>query len=124
MDQLKLRLKLSAIILLTVVVGPVSSIAQTRAVWSTANDIRSGSRGTIVGTVTDIQTNSFTLQPDRDPTGTTVRVTSDSIVTRYLGFGASSSEVLAGATGFARLREGDRVEVRGVGDTRSTIASE
>jgi uncharacterized protein DUF5666 len=124
MDQVKLRLNLSAIFLLAALVGPVSSIAQTRAVWSTANDIRSGARGTIVGTVTDIQANSFTLQPDRDPNGATVRVSTDTIVTRFLGFGATSSEVLSGGTGFARLREGDRVEVRGVGDTRSTVAAE
>jgi hypothetical protein len=118
------RLRFSLILVALVLSGPLSSLAQTRTTWSTAADIRSGSRGAMVGTVSEVLANSFTLVPDRDPQGATVRVTSDTIVTRYLGFGDTASEIFSGTSGFARLRVGDRVEVRGVGDTRNSIAAE
>lgn len=116
--------RVTAVIISILALSSLSSFAQTRTVWNTATDIRVGARGTMVGVATEVLSNSFTLIPDRDRNGQTVRVTSDSIVTRYLGFGRTTGEVFSGANGFAQLRAGDRVEVRGIGDTRGTIAAQ
>lgn len=124
MRQISSQLRLSPILLALLLFGSLSSFAQTRTAWSTAADIRSGARGSMVGTVREILANSLTLVPDRDPEGPTVRVTTDTIVTRFLGFGENQAEILSGTAGFARLRVGDRVEVRGIGDTRNSIAAE
>lgn len=124
MRQVTSLLRLISILSALILFGTLSSFAQTRTTWGTAADIRSGARGAMVGAVSETLANSFTLVPDRDPEGPTVRVTTDTIVTRFLGFGESQAEILSGTAGFARLRAGDRVEVRGIGDTRNSIAAE
>src|SRR5688572_16174359 len=103
---------------------PLTFFGQTRTTWTTAADIRNNVRGLMVGLVSEVQSNSFILIPDRDRNGARVRVSGDSIVTRYLGFGNTTGEVFTGANGFARLRAGDRVEVRGVGDAPATISAD
>jgi uncharacterized protein DUF5666 len=95
----------------------VSAFGQSGTQWRTSADVAEGVRGTLIGTVTDIGTRRFTVKPDDDQYGQ-VTVEADSVSTQYNGFGGminGSPEVFVGSTGFANLRVGDRVEVRGVG---------
>lgn len=124
MRQPSSLLRVPSFFLFLTLLVPLTLFGQTRTTWTTAADIRNNARGTMVGLVGEVQSNSFTLIPDRDRNGARVRVTTDSIVTRYLGFGNTTGEVFTGANGFSRLRNGDRVEVRGIGDAPATIGAE
>jgi hypothetical protein len=96
----------------------VSSFAEDRSVWRTSSDVREGSVGSAVGTVTDIQSgNRFVVAPDDDKYST-ILVDTDALTTRWNGFGGTingSPEIFIGSAGFPNLRTADRVEVRGVG---------
>lgn len=95
--------------------------------WTAASDIRDGIRGRMIGTVQNIiATSRFEIVPDSDRSYGTVTVNSDSLVTQYMGFSdtSTSSDTLTGPAGFSRLREGDRVDVRGVGSSNRSIAAE
>ena len=102
-----------------------SSFAQTRTIWVGSGDIRNNARGSIVGTIVDIDEtrDRLTFRADGERGGTSIAVTADSLVTQYKGFGGEG-EVFSGTTGFSRLREGDRVEVRGIGSTNATIIAD
>ena len=96
----------------------VSSFADDRSVWRTSSDVREGAVGSVVGTVTDVQSgNRFVVAPDDDKYST-ILVDTDALTTRWNGFGGTingSPEIFVGSAGFPNLRTADRVEVRGVG---------
>lgn len=96
-----------------------SSFAQSSSTWRTAADIGEGARGTIIGTVVDIDagTNRLQIEPDDDRYGR-IPIVTDSVSTQYNGFGTvinGQPEIFIGSTGFANVRLGDRLEVRGIG---------
>lgn len=102
-------------------------LGQSGTSWTTASDIRDGIRGRMIGTVRSIiGTSRFEIVPDSDRSYGAVTVNSDSLVTQYMGFSdaSTSSDTLTGPAGFSRLREGDRVDVRGVGSSNRSIAAE
>ena len=106
----------------------VSAFGQSSSQWRTSADVREGVRGSVVGTVTDVDEGrrQFTVRPDGDQYGQ-VTVIADAVSTQYNGFGGTingSPEVFIGSTGFANLRVGDRVEVRGVGRNTGVAAAE
>jgi hypothetical protein len=104
----------------------VSAFGQSGTQWRTSADVVEGVRGTVIGTVSDIGTRRFTVKPDGDQYGQ-VTVETDSVSTQYNGFGGTingSPEVFVGSTGFANLRVGDRVEVRGVGRGAGVVGAD
>jgi len=106
----------------------VSVFAQSSPTFRTTNDVREGTRGTLVGTVASVSEtrNQFTVSPDDDRYGN-VTVQGDSVSTTYSGFGGvinGSPEVFQGSAGITNVREGDRVEVRGVGQANTVINAE
>ena len=117
------------ICLITILVlTAVSGYGQDRTVWRTAADVRSGSSGTIVGTVVDVDEarRQVQLEPDEN-SYQRVTVTSDSVSTRYYGFGGvinGSPEIYTGSTGFANIRVGDRLEVRGSARSNAVLLAE
>src|ERR1044071_228631 len=96
----------------------VSSFGDDRSLWKTSSDVREGVVGSAIGTVTDIQSgNRFVIAPDDDKYST-ILVDTDSMSTRWNGFGGTingSPEIFVGSAGFPNLRTADRVEVRGIG---------
>jgi len=98
------------------------------AQWRTATDVSEGSRGSIVGTVVDIDEGSSRLQitADDDRYGR-IPVITDTLSTQYNGFGGvinGQPEIFIGTKGFSNLRLGDRVEVRGIGRGNHAIGAE
>ncbi len=113
---------------LVLVLSAVSSFGQDRSLWRTAADVRSGVRGSIVGTVVDVDESRrqvwLTADDDRN---VRINVATDSVSTQYTGFGGlvnGQSQVLTGSNGFTSVRLGDRLEVRGVGRANSVVAAE
>lgn len=106
----------------------VSSFGQNSFQWRTAADIGEGTRGTIVGTVADVDEARGQLQLDPDePSGGRIAVTADSVTTQYNGFGGvinGQPEIFTGSAGFANIRVGDRLQVRGVGTATGGVAAE
>jgi hypothetical protein len=96
----------------------LSSFAEDRSQWKTSSDVTEGVVGSVVGTVTDIQSaDRFVVAPDDDKYST-ILVDTDALSTRWNGFGGTingSPEIFVGSAGFPNLRTADRVEVRGVG---------
>ncbi len=87
---------------------------------------QSGTRGPI-GTVTaiDAATNRFTLTSDSDQ-NESITVETDAVSTQYNGFGGTingAPEIFVGSPGFANIRTGDRVEVRGTSRADGVIAA-
>jgi len=120
-------LRKSGIFAFSLLIG-VSAFGQSGTQWRTAADVREGVRGTIVGTVTDIDEGQrrFRLAPDDDRNGL-VTVRTDAVSTQYNGFGGvinGSPEVFIGSTGFANIRVGDRIEARGVGANNGVISAD
>src|SRR5438132_3175791 len=120
-------LRNSVIFAFSLLVG-VSAFGQSSTQWRTSADVREGVRGTIVGTVSDVNegTGRFRLTPDDDRNGL-VTVEADSVSTQYNGFGGAingSPEIFVGSTGFSNLRTGDRVEVRGVGRNTGVVGAD
>jgi hypothetical protein len=117
----------SAIFVFSALVA-VAASGQSRTQWKTATDISEGVKGSAIGSVTDVDEgrNRFTLVLDDDPSGS-ITVEADSVTTQFNGFGGTingSPEVFTGTQGFANLRVGDRVDVRGLGRGRSSITAE
>lgn len=115
---MKRKVRRSAFFALFAVIA-VSALGQDRALWRTAADIREGIRGSIVGTVvdTDEAQREITVSTD-DDRYQQITVRTDSVATQYNGFGTvinGSPEIFKGSKGFANLRSGDRIEVRGTG---------
>ena len=106
----------------------LSTFAQDRTVWRTANDIRNNVRGTIVGTIAEIDPSRhrFQVLADNDRTAR-INVVTDSISTQYSGYAGvvgSQPEILSGSSGFDMVRTGDRVEVRGVGFSDGSVSAD
>src|ERR1051326_2505384 len=80
----------------------VSSFGQDRSIWRTSADVREGVVGSVVGTVTDIQSgNRFVVAPDDDKYST-IFVDTDALTTRWNGFGGTingSPQVFGGRAG-------------------------
>jgi hypothetical protein len=106
----------------------VTAFGQDRSLWRTASDVDQGSRGSIVGTVTDINAgrNQITIIPDADNQDSLL-ITADAVSTQYSGFGGiinGKPEIFTGSTGFPNIRLGDRVEVRGIGSGRAAVRAD
>jgi hypothetical protein len=106
----------------------VTAFGQDRSLWRTANDIDQGTRGSIVGTVTDVNAgrSQITIIADQDNTASLL-VTADTVSTQYSGFGGvinGKPEIFTGSTGFPNIRLGDRVEVRGIGVGRASLRAD
>jgi hypothetical protein len=106
----------------------VSAFGQDRYQWKSASDIREGGRGSITGTVSDVNEarNSLTLDPD-DLSGGSVLVMTDAVTTQFNGFGGvinGKPEIFVGSAGFPNVRLGDRIEARGVAQTNGAIQAE
>ncbi|HUJ14172.1 MAG TPA: hypothetical protein VL284_10335 [Thermoanaerobaculia bacterium] len=87
-----------------------------------------GVRGTIVGTVSDLEPgrNQFQLTPD-DDRGGAVTVETDAVSTQYNGFGGTingAPEIFVGSTGYSNIRTGDRVEVLGTGRSTGVVGAD
>jgi hypothetical protein len=120
-------LRKSAVFAFSLLIG-VSAFGQSSTQWRTSADIREGVRGSVIGTVADVNegTSRFRLSPDDDRYGQ-VTVEADTVSTQYNGFGGTingSPEIFVGSTGFSNLRVGDRVEVRGVGRNVGVVAAD
>ena len=105
----------------------LSSYAQDRGVWQTANDVREGSRGRMVGTVADTNEANNEIQLTPDDASSTVTVLGDTMSTVYNGFGGvinGKPEIFSGSRGFSNVRVGDRIEVRGSGRGTGSIVAE
>jgi hypothetical protein len=128
MNQKSSKSWLMALALLVCGGSMLSTFAQDRTVWRTASDIRNNIRGSIVGTVADIDPsrNRLLLLADSDRT-TRINIMTDSISTQYSGYAGvveSQPEILSGSSGFDRVRAGDRIEVRGVGFADGSVSAE
>ncbi|MFZ2491278.1 MAG: hypothetical protein WA208_07320 [Thermoanaerobaculia bacterium] len=96
----------------------VSTFAQDRSGWRTARDIGEGARGSVAGTVIDIDASRNRLQIETDEGSSRVTVEADAVATEYQGFGtviAGRPEIFTGSSGFSNIRLEDRIEVRGAG---------
>src|ERR1051326_4088372 len=87
-----------------------------------------GVRGSIVGTVADVDEarNQIAIDPDNNR-GPRVTVMSDSVSTQYNGFGGvinGQPEIFTGSQGLANVRAGDRIEVRGLGQANYAIRAD
>jgi hypothetical protein len=117
----------SSIFLISLLIA-VSAVGQSGTLWRTSADVREGSRGSVVGNVVDIDEtrNRFRITPD-DDRYSQISVEGDAVTTQYNGFGGTingSPEIFLGSTGFANLRVGDRVEVRGVGRAPGVVGTD
>ncbi|HVS30460.1 MAG TPA: DUF5666 domain-containing protein [Thermoanaerobaculia bacterium] len=106
----------------------MSAFGQSRTVYRTAADIRQGSAGSISGTVVDVDEarRQLQLEPDENP-AQRVTVMSDSVSTVYYGFGGiinDAPEIFKGSSGFANVRVGDRLDVRGTGRANFVLMAE
>jgi len=121
------NLRLSSLFTI-LVFATLSTLAQSSPSWRTAADVSEGARGSIVGTVADVDEarNQLTLDPDDDRSARIV-VSADSLTTQFNGFGGvinGQPEIFTGTSGFANLRVGDRVDVRGMGRSNNIIAAD
>jgi hypothetical protein len=94
-------------------------MGQSRTQWRTGADISEGARGSIVGTAVEVSDarRELTLEAD-DDRYQQIRVQTDTVGTQYNGFGGvinGAPEIFVGSTGFANIRVGDRLEIRGTG---------
>jgi hypothetical protein len=106
----------------------VSAMGQDRSQWRTAADVTEGARGSIVGTVVDLDETrrELMLEADNDRYQP-IRVQTDSVSTQYNGFGSvinGAPEIFVGSTGFANIREGDRLEIRGMGRAAGQVMAD
>ena len=106
----------------------VAAFGQDRTVWRTSADVQEGGRGSITGTVTDLEAgrDRIILTPD-DALSDRVTVDTDSVSTQYNGFGGTingSPEIFVGSSGFNNVRAGDRVEVRGTASGGNVVRAE
>jgi hypothetical protein len=101
---------------------PIALVGQT---WRNAGEIRSGVRGTAIGTITDLDAgrSRLSFQLDNGGRDSLLFVEGDSFTTKYLGFEGGGA-IFTGTSGFAKLRVGDRLEVRGVGTSTRGIDAE
>ena len=106
----------------------VAAFGQDRSLWRTSADVVEGGRGSVVGTVTDIEEgrSRVVVTPDDSPSDR-ITIDADTISTQYNGFGGTingAPEIFVGTAGFSNLREGDRIEVRGTGAANGRVRAE
>ena len=106
----------------------VAAFGQDRSLWRTSADVTEGARGSVVGTVADLQAgrSRIVITPDDSPSDR-ITIDADSVSTQYNGFGGTingAPEIFVGTAGFANLREGDRVDVRGLGSSNYVVRAE
>ena len=121
------NLRLSSLFTM-VVFAALSTLAQSSPSWRTAADVAEGARGSMIGTVADVDEarNRLTVDPD-DDRNARVTVTADSLTTQFNGFGGvinGQPEIFTGSAGFANVRVGDRIDVRGMGRGNAVIAAD
>jgi hypothetical protein len=97
-------------------------------VWRAATDVVEGVSGSIVGTVAGVNegNNQLQIQSDDDRYGQ-IAVDTDAVSTQYNGFGdtiGGKPEIFIGTKGFSNVREGDRIEIRGVGRAAGVIRAD
>lgn len=106
----------------------LSAFGQSSPQWRTAADVSEGSRGSIVGTIVDIDEGASRLQITADnDIHSWIPVLADTVTTQYNGFGGvinGQPEIFVGTKGFSNVRLGDRVEVRGIGRGNRAIGAE
>src|SRR5947209_19795862 len=110
------------------VLSALSTFGQSSSLWRTATDVSEGARGGMIGTVADVDDarNRLLLDPDDDRSAR-VTVTADALTTQFNGFGGvinGQPEIFTGSSGFANLRVGDRIDVRGMGRGNAVIAAD
>jgi len=110
------------------VLAALSTFGQSSYSWRTASDISEGVRGSMVGTVADVDEarNRLLIDPDDDRSAR-VSVTIDSLTTQFNGFGGvinGQPEIFTGSKGMANVRAGDRLDIRGTGRGSATIAAD
>ncbi len=115
-------------IVLIAVLAAIPAFAQYSNTWQTAADIIEGVQGSMTGTVTDVDEaqNRFLMAPDNERNGQ-VQVVTDAVSTQYNGFGDvinGKPEIYTGSRGFANVRVGDRVDVRGIGRSAGSIRAD
>src|SRR5436190_11454435 len=106
----------------------VAAFGQERSLWRTSADIVEGGRGSAIGTVSDLEPgrNRIELTPDDSPSDRII-IDADAVSTQYNGFGGTingAPEIFVGSPGFANIREGDRIEVRGTGSSNNVIRAD
>jgi len=106
----------------------VAAFGQDRTVWRTSADVQEGGRGSLTGTVGDIEAgrNRMIVIPD-DAQNDRVVVDTDAVSTQYNGFGGTingAPEIFVGSSGFNNVRVGDRVEVRGTATGGEVVRAE
>jgi len=106
----------------------VSASGQDRGLWRTAADVQEGASGSIIGIVVDVDEarGKLSVAPDDDKYQH-LSVVTDSLSTQYNGFGGTingSPEIYRGSTGFANIREGDRLQIRGSGRASATLMAD
>lgn len=102
----------------------VSAFGQERPQWRASADVREGNRGSAIGTVSDIDSARNQIQLALDEAGAGgLLIQADAVSTQYAGFGRVG-EVSRGSAGFASVRVGDRVEVRGIGRANGLVTAE
>ncbi len=95
----------------------VYAILLLAAVSTFAQSGSQSGTGALIGTVIDIENGRGRLQIESDD-DRYVRnsIETDAVSTQYLGFGtmiAGKPEIFTGSSGFANIRQGDRISVRG-----------
>ncbi|HEX7419691.1 MAG TPA: DUF5666 domain-containing protein [Thermoanaerobaculia bacterium] len=118
----------NSIILLAALLATLPALGQSRTVWRTSADIVEGMPGSIVGTAVEVDDASgeLQIQAEDDRYGQ-IRVVTDSVSTQFNGFGDvinGKPELFLGSKGFANVREGDRLEIRGVGRAAGEIRAD
>lgn len=106
----------------------VAAFGQDRTVWRTSADVQEGGRGSVTGTVSDMEAgrDRLIVTPD-DALSDRVIVDTDAISTQYNGFGGAingSPEIFVGSNGFNNVRTGDHVEVRGTASGGNVVRAE
>jgi hypothetical protein len=106
----------------------VSVSGQDRSIFRTAADVREGLRGSLIGTVVGVDTARRQLEVTADDDRVQrVVVITDAVSTQYHGFGGvinDSPEIFTGSSGFANVRVGDRIDIRGAGRGNARLAAE
>lgn len=93
-----------------------------------AQYVAEGARGSMVGTVADVDEARGQIQIDPDASnGPRITIISDSVSTQYNGFGGvinGQPEIFTGSQGLSNVRSGDRIEVRGSGQANYVIRAD
>lgn len=109
----------NATIFLATLLATLPALGQSRTVWRSSADIVEGAPGSVIGTAVDVNDarGELRIQGEGDRYGQ-ISVVTDSVSTQFDGFGDvinGKPEIFLGSKGFANVREGDRLEIRGVG---------